>query len=193
MSSSRKIATNRRNARRSTGPRSAAGKACSSRNALRHGLAISLASLPEKTLEIEQLARTVAGEDAKPARLHYARIAAEAELELLRVRAARVALINQYAQDRLIYAPPTNKLDFELRYLARFHRNPKLAAAAEKSWHSLRPPIPEDPERMFVALTRAIPDLAKYDRYERRALSRRKRALRALDAMRGKPAVAATG
>ena len=38
-SSPAKIAANRRNARRSTGPRSAAGKARARRNAFRHGLA----------------------------------------------------------------------------------------------------------------------------------------------------------
>jgi hypothetical protein len=39
MASPAKIAANRRNARRSTGPRSAAGKARARRNAFRHGLA----------------------------------------------------------------------------------------------------------------------------------------------------------
>ena len=38
MATKRQIAANRRNARRSTGPKSAAGKAASSANALRHGL-----------------------------------------------------------------------------------------------------------------------------------------------------------
>ena len=39
MASKRQIRANRRNARRSTGPKSAAGKAASAANALRHGLA----------------------------------------------------------------------------------------------------------------------------------------------------------
>src|SRR5918992_2030133 len=38
MASERQIRANRRNALKSTGPRTAAGKAASSRNALRHGL-----------------------------------------------------------------------------------------------------------------------------------------------------------
>jgi hypothetical protein len=38
MATARQIAANRRNAQRSTGPRTAAGKSTSSRNALRHGL-----------------------------------------------------------------------------------------------------------------------------------------------------------
>ena len=43
MATKRQIAANRRNARRSTGPKTAAGKAASSANALRHGLAAARA------------------------------------------------------------------------------------------------------------------------------------------------------
>ena len=43
MATKRQIAANRRNARRSTGPKSAAGKAASSANALRHGLSAARA------------------------------------------------------------------------------------------------------------------------------------------------------
>jgi hypothetical protein len=43
---SRQLAANRRNARRSTGPRSAAGKAISARNAVRHGLLAQTVLLP---------------------------------------------------------------------------------------------------------------------------------------------------
>ena len=43
MATKRQIAANRRNARKSTGPKTAAGKAASSANALRHGLAAARA------------------------------------------------------------------------------------------------------------------------------------------------------
>jgi hypothetical protein len=39
MTSERQIAANRRNSRKSRGPRTAAGKSIASRNALRHGVA----------------------------------------------------------------------------------------------------------------------------------------------------------
>jgi hypothetical protein len=42
LASEKQIAANRRNAAKSTGPRTEKGKACSRMNALRHGLAITL-------------------------------------------------------------------------------------------------------------------------------------------------------
>jgi len=88
MASDRKIAANRKNALRSTGPRSAAGKTRVSRNAVRHGLSAPIADLPVSA-EMDRLARKLAGEFATPQRLEQARIAAEAEFEILRVRAHR--------------------------------------------------------------------------------------------------------
>ena len=91
--SSRKIAANRRNAWHSTGPRTAKGKDRSRQNALRHGLAVRLPWSGAIDHEVERLAAQIAGPNPDPCRLHFARIAAEAELELRRVRAIRVSLL----------------------------------------------------------------------------------------------------
>jgi hypothetical protein len=61
MTSRRKILGNRANAKRSTGPRSAAGKIRAARNARRHGLAIPVWSQQEFAPDIESLARQIAG------------------------------------------------------------------------------------------------------------------------------------
>jgi hypothetical protein len=48
----------------------------------------------------------------------------------------------------------------------------------------IEPPVPlpsQEPNRSAEALRRALPELLKLDRYERRALSRRDRALRQLN------------
>ena len=62
--SSQKIESNRRNAQLSTGPTSPAGKAASSRNALRHGLStMTLTILPtEDPRDLDNLRSTIASE-----------------------------------------------------------------------------------------------------------------------------------
>ncbi len=61
MASVCQIAANRKNARRSTGPRTAASKARVSRNALWHGLGIPVTRDPEVSAEIDRLAAALAG------------------------------------------------------------------------------------------------------------------------------------
>lgn len=58
MTSARQRNANRANAKRSTGPRTEAGKAAARLNARRHGLAASLRLEPGADEEIEQLARS---------------------------------------------------------------------------------------------------------------------------------------
>lgn len=91
MVSQRKMSANRRNAQRSTGPRTTEGKGQSKRNSWRHGFSIRLHL--DVSPEIQRLASAIAAKDPDPARLHFATIAAEAEVELLRVRAVRRSLI----------------------------------------------------------------------------------------------------
>ena len=88
-----KRATNRRAVQHSPGPRTAKGKARSSQNALQHGLAVRLHWTRAIDRDIECLASVIAGPNPDACRLHFARIAAEAELELRRVRAVRLSLL----------------------------------------------------------------------------------------------------
>ena len=68
MATKRQIAANRRNARRSTGPKSAAGKAASSANALRHGLSATRAVvLPDEDGEAYERLRQGVLADLDPA------------------------------------------------------------------------------------------------------------------------------
>ena len=60
MSSAKQIAANRENARRSTGPKTLAGKTTSSRNALKHGLLSAQMLLPdEDPKELSALAEAI--------------------------------------------------------------------------------------------------------------------------------------
>jgi len=95
MTSDRKRAANRRNAHKSTGPTSAAGKSQSSRNALSHGLAVPISTFATLAPEIDALARLFCGVNGSDAsRMESARVAAEAHLDLRRVREARQRLLN---------------------------------------------------------------------------------------------------
>ena len=93
MTSRRKYESNRRNAEASSGPKSAAGKARSSRNALRHGLAIPIWADRALAAEAEVLARQMAGANASREVLGLARAVADAQTDVLRTRRARRDLL----------------------------------------------------------------------------------------------------
>jgi hypothetical protein len=85
MASERQIAANRHNARKSTGPRSGAGKKRASRNSYRHGLTLNITSTAAFAKQLDKLARKIAG-NTDAITLERAREIAQAELELARVR-----------------------------------------------------------------------------------------------------------
>jgi len=96
----RKLYANRRNARLSTGPRTAAGKARSSQNARKHGLALPALRDPAKTRNIAELARKLAGPTADATRFEAACRLVAAQIDLLDIRAARLPLLSRAPDDR---------------------------------------------------------------------------------------------
>jgi hypothetical protein len=135
MTSDRKAASNRMNARKSTGPKSEAGRRRSRRNALRHGLAIAIGSDPSFGEDINILAKALMNGASEQRVGEFARQAAEAEIDLQRIRKLRASRFN------IVFGNSEPKLEDHLKLNE---------------------------------------DLAKLERYERRALSRRKRALLAM-------------
>ena len=172
MSIAKQAAANRRNARRSRGPRSSAGKQRVSHNARRHGLSISITADRAFGEQIEQLARQIAGGTQNELRLECARAVAAAELDLARVRQAKVALI-----DRVMASGALDLADSEVprkglqgRTLAREVQAQEAPAAMPSA----------EPSRSAEAIKRALPALVKFDRYEQSARAARDRAVRQL-------------
>ena len=94
MASPDQIAANRRNARRSTGPRTAAGKRKARANALSHGIIANLDADPAVSATATRIAAALAGPDARPGVRALVAPIAEAQADILRIRSARAALIN---------------------------------------------------------------------------------------------------
>ena len=66
MTSARKIRANRANARASSGPKSAAGKARSAQNAFRHGFNVPIWLDPALASDVEALAQWIAAKAPTP-------------------------------------------------------------------------------------------------------------------------------
>jgi hypothetical protein len=64
MATERQITANRRNARKSTGPCSGAGKTRASRNSYRHCLSVGIAASAEFAKRVDTLADKIAGKGA---------------------------------------------------------------------------------------------------------------------------------
>ena len=131
MTSARNVKANRANARASTGAKTWQGKMRSARNARRHGLSVSVLTNPLLSEEAEHLAHKIAGEGAPLTVLEAARRAAEAQIELVRIRKARHDLFVRRFED-LEFSPKTSanvakqRLEI-LERLARLRKSPMLS------------------------------------------------------------------
>src|SRR5579872_5631880 len=89
MASERQIAANRANAKRSTGPKTAAGKQKSSRNAYRHGLSRPQPPDPSTIAKVNAIAELLVNEQATEERRTSAKEFAMAQVELARIQTIR--------------------------------------------------------------------------------------------------------
>ena len=105
MTSEQRVAANRANAKKSTGPRTANGKRRTSRNSLRHGLAVPTIQDVESEQKVKRLAAMICGEGAGPMEKDLATTIAECQVMLARVRAARVQAIETMRTAPVYYKP----------------------------------------------------------------------------------------
>lgn len=205
MKISARVRANRANAKRSSGPKSAEGKSRVAQNARRHGLAIPVELDPAFAPEIERLTLEIAGDDADNSRLQLARRIAEAQIDLVRIRKARQQFYeNPNAQMMTpLEGVELTRVSFDVKRRFRvddaaYYRRSRSAAAGSKEWVALisdtlayrdvmnelikwQPGsggLPKFAEKGFAVLA---PEMVRLDRYERRALSRRRRAIREFD------------
>jgi hypothetical protein len=176
MASEQQIAANRRNARKSTGPHSGAGKKRASRNAHRHGLRSSITSTAAYAKQLDKLVRKIAGDAEDANLLERARAIAQAELELARVRRVKVALIERASAFGEL-DPPRLTVTQMIRLFNAFDRGRPIVPKPIDS--SATMPSQES-ERSAEAIRRVLPELRRLDRYEGRAAARRDRAVVAL-------------
>ncbi len=124
MASKSRVEANRRNAARSTGPKTARGKSRSAQNARSHGLSIPITDDPLASQDMKELARAVAGDTADPHRWQQAGIFAETQVSLDRISLARVSLINRVLKSKPALSPEfeAGALLESLKQLAQLER-----------------------------------------------------------------------
>src|SRR5262245_14348220 len=177
MATERQIAANRRNARKSTGPKTKAGKTRSSGNSYRHGMTSRVAANEEGMQEVERLASKIAEGSQNPLVIENARTAAEAILELGRVRRTRAAIIEHTSEFPDLQLQTTTQTRVPSKQWRRRAARQRVASNHSPS---------EALDRIAESVQRLLPDLRTLDRYERRAASRRDRAIAAVASNGGK-------
>jgi hypothetical protein len=217
MASENKIAANRSNARKSTGPKTVGGKARASSNSFRHGFAAGVLPDAKAVKIVERICEMLRDPDTDAFEREQAQIIAECHVLLARVRTARVLAIERMRimppggyvpgyvlrekvdRIRAILGTPSQRgLNRNIRALIK----DGLAAANKErtdEWNRLRSltgyPILSDssanyrdgdrvPLSDWESVCHAMPQLLALDRYEKRALSRRRKAIEVLTAIR---------
>ena len=206
MTSPKKVAANRINGRQSRGPRTITGRARSSRNARRHGLAAFNPNDPAISDQIKQLVDAICHGDDDPLLSEQAVVIAENQLWLSCVGAEKVAALERLRDpdassltgrnSRAALARTRLKVDarfraYEMADDQLVEVNALMDATIRAGKDPEREPLPAHLGRPaflkardrkerdeYQVLREGIGDLERLLRYEKRAWSRRKRAIR---------------
>jgi hypothetical protein len=169
---------------------------------LRHGLAAISRHNPALWPEIERIAKAICNGDGNPLLFEQATVIAESEIVLRCMRLEKVRLIERLRDPR---AKPLSRKDdsvaraktrfrlVKFRYKKLLQAKPANIATPSGRGRNVSQEGGSEPHQSqsarsqkiktrdeFDALWHAIPDLKRLARYERRAWSRRKRAIREL-------------
>lgn len=148
---------------------------------MRHGLNIPATLDPIYADEIDAFARRLIGEQTDPGRLELARRIAEAQIDVWRIRDYRQRLI---AAD--FAATKTCSTEEYERFMKTVYRMLRAGDPGPVRHYRLVRLITEEPlagaAKLAAILIDRSAELTRLERYERRAWSRRKSAIRAFDA-----------
>jgi hypothetical protein len=196
--SERRILANQINGKKSRGPQSWAGKMRVRQNAFRHGLSTIVQANPVYADEIAETVKAICGEHDHPLLVEQAVVIAECVALLRHVRIEKAAAIDWFRDSTAVSARRPGfseararfkEMQIALAELTQLHassegpwnlpgelRNPEVkpekANTAVPAW---KPATERQEDR---AMRAAMPELQRLARYERRAWSRRNRALR---------------
>jgi hypothetical protein len=133
MTSPQRLRANRANSRRSTGPKTQAGRAKSAQNARRRGLRVPVLSERALADEVEHLAQKII-DGSPPELMDLARTIAEAKVDVLRVRRVRNELVWGQGMEKLIKAPAGFPSIETSRSLVRSTHRANRAGNARPRW-----------------------------------------------------------
>jgi hypothetical protein len=188
LTSDRRQCANRANAKSSTGPKTRAGKARAAQNAFRHGLNVPVLSDPSLAPEVAAIARRISRPYENGETLEWARRIAEAQVDLTRVRNSRRQLITRLFVDPTYRPAQVYRQQLRVAKMLLGGYCPRTLPIDVDAIRDMLSPKPlEGEEKLAIILEEKISEIAALDRYERRAVSRRKAAIRNFDAARTLP------